>query len=359
MAWHFLYGRQDVNERINWQSSAGTDPSRGLVDGEGVMIAILLRPPLLPRFPAIEKAKRLLANGKVAWVVPGDEEWLFDLDALKEKHFPGVDWVRGRVARRPEYEEGDFWQHIPWGSSQVHVGVVFYFTPELVSCRLEGPQSRRLKHEERWELIKPLGKGGQGRVSLVRDKWKYEGREMIRRTILDSIAEMTRQAAEGRRESGAESLIAAISAIVKADEPNQLGALKELHSPEEARDSKGAKERMGREMEAMSKVVHPSLLKLLDFNTDELWFVSEYHSNGKLTDRQSSFAGNVATAMKAIRPLVEGVSKIHQSKMVHRDIKPDNVFLSSEGRLVLVFRTPLPYSKKLTGPSLLLSGMGI
>src|SRR6185436_16604940 len=33
--------------------------------------------------------------------------------------------------------------------------------------------------------------------------------------------------------------------------------------------------------------------------------------------------------------LVEGVATLHRSKQVHRDIKPDNIFVASDGRLVL------------------------
>jgi len=46
-------------------------------------------------------------------------------------------------------------------------------------------------------------------------------------------------------------------------------------------------------------------------------------------------AGNFVGALRAFRPLVEGVAKIHENGYVHRDIKPQNVFLSSEDELIL------------------------
>ncbi len=39
--------------------------------------------------------------------------------------------------------------------------------------------------------------------------------------------------------------------------------------------------------------------------------------------------------MKAFRPLVEGVAKLHERGFVHRDIKPQNIFIDANGNLVL------------------------
>ena len=61
----------------------------------------------------------------------------------------------------------------------------------------------------------------------------------------------------------------------------------------------------------------------------------EYHPNGKLSDTISNFEGNAYESLKAIRPLIEGVALLHKKKWVHRDIKPDNIFISTKSKLIL------------------------
>ena len=85
----------------------------------------------------------------------------------------------------------------------------------------------------------------------------------------------------------------------------------------------------------MATIVHPNLLKILDVDSDAEWFVSQFHPNGTLADNQHRFVGNFAAALRAFRPLVEGVAELHKQGTIHRDIKPQNVFLDTDGRLIL------------------------
>jgi serine/threonine protein kinase len=80
---------------------------------------------------------------------------------------------------------------------------------------------------------------------------------------------------------------------------------------------------------------HPNLPKLIAANEAEKWMVTEYFPNRSLDKSPTRFKGEAVLALKAIRPLVQTVGILHEKRTVHRDIKPHNVFVANDGRLVL------------------------
>jgi serine/threonine protein kinase len=187
----------------------------------------------------------------------------------------------------------------------------------------------------RWETVRELGSGGQGEVYLVKDTEKTGGTERRLEEIKTLITKLgAMQTIETQRQM-ADLLVNAISHLTPTQlDPSALGALKLLHKPSHQGYEK-AKERMKREVEALSQINHPNILKILDPNIEEGWFVGELHSMGTLSTHQSVFKGDMLAALLAFRPLVEGVSELHRVNMVHRDIKPQNVFFSTGNALVL------------------------
>jgi serine/threonine protein kinase len=129
----------------------------------------------------------------------------------------------------------------------------------------------------------------------------------------------------------------AMEKLSTASDPDNLAALKVLHEPKDAReeDPERARERIRREMKAISEVSHPNLLRIKEADPDGGWFAAEYHPNGPLSERPDLFKGDLRRALEALRPPVEGVAELHSQGRVHRDIKPANTFISREGQLVL------------------------
>ena len=126
-----------------------------------------------------------------------------------------------------------------------------------------------------------------------------------------------------------------IAEIMHAENSVNYGALKILHSLDDTRNFEDAEERLKRELEAMEQADHPNLLKIEDLNLEEKWFVSKYYPNGTLKDRSDWYTGKVKRALTAIRPIVEGVTTLHEKRIVHRDIKPENIFIDENEQLVL------------------------
>lgn len=189
-----------------------------------------------------------------------------------------------------------------------------------------------MKPEDRWEIFKDLGEGGQGKVFRVLDKRRFDIRK-----ILPAIKESHHwvNVDAGQREKHYPILRERIFALIQSENSNNHGALKILHTPQDARDAALAEERIKKEIESMAKVNHPNLIKILDTDPDGKWFVSQFYPHKTLADHPCMFVGDFIGALKAIRPMVQGVGELHKEKIVHRDIKPKNIFLDSENNLVL------------------------
>jgi serine/threonine protein kinase len=187
----------------------------------------------------------------------------------------------------------------------------------------------------RWDRVtdKLLGSGGQGTVYLVRDKQKanIEGLEQKARALLQHFSAGFRNSDQRSQFPDFCKLLRSLENI---DHPSNLGALKELHRQEDARDPERADERLQREIRGMREVEHSSLLRIVD--TDEkTWYVSEFHPNGTLDKNIGVCRLDILKAVRLLRPVIEGVSLLHKAGMVHRDIKPHNLFAGTENQIVL------------------------
>ena len=91
-------------------------------------------------------------------------------------------------------------------------------------------------------------------------------------------------------------------------------------------------EQLRREVEVLRSVEHSNLVRYLDCNIiDTTWYLTmDFCDGGSLTDQIG--ATDVPTAVRYIHQILKGVEFLHQRNLVHRDIKPDNIFLH-QGRI--------------------------
>jgi serine/threonine protein kinase len=186
-----------------------------------------------------------------------------------------------------------------------------------------------------WQPLERLGKGGQGTAY----KAVNVGRLDLKGAATDLYRGLFPFRDMGSMRENPEELIAqiqrALSSFHAAADPSSFGALKVLHSSDDPAADRQARARMEAEVKVYESVSHPSLLKLLDRNIEEGWLVTDFQQHGTLESASERFRGDVLGALEAIRPLVEAVAALHAKGMVHRDIKPGNVFLGADGRLIL------------------------
>ena len=130
-------------------------------------------------------------------------------------------------------------------------------------------------------------------------------------------------------------------------------AVKILHTSAAA--DRGVRERFLREGYAANAVQHPGAVRTLDDDLAEdgaAFLVMELLVGESLAERVDRRGGRltVPSALTIAHRLLDVLAAAHDKQIVHRDIKPDNVFLTNEGEVkVLDFGiarcgTPLPKS---------------
>lgn len=96
------------------------------------------------------------------------------------------------------------------------------------------------------------------------------------------------------------------------------------------------------EVEILSRLDHPHILKLCELYEDTLryYVVSELLTGGELFDYVIKLGHlSEATAAKIMQQVLSGVTYCHQNGIVHRDLKPENLLLESppqEGKEIII-----------------------
>lgn len=183
---------------------------------------------------------------------------------------------------------------------------------------------------DNWETIgNPLGAGGQSTVYLTRGPTRMNERERDIETI-HSFSPWGTTMQETRMQKTGE-FADAVANYGRVELPTELGALKEFKLRD---DEQQAINRLKQEVDVLREG-RPGLPRLLDFNINERWMVTEYFPNGTLEDNHSKYEGDARGALAAFLSLVTTVAALHGQGIVHRDIKPANVFVRHDDELIL------------------------
>ncbi len=102
--------------------------------------------------------------------------------------------------------------------------------------------------------------------------------------------------------------------------------------------TEGADDRLLTEARATARLKHPGIIRVFDFGRTHFgdpFIVMELltgESLGDVLDREGRLPAT--QAVQLMLPIADGLAAAHAKQVVHRDLKPDNVFLAdSDGRL--------------------------
>ncbi len=149
---------------------------------------------------------------------------------------------------------------------------------------------------------------------------------------------LVRQAFTGRYEVEREIGRGGNARIFLARDPNGLAvALKILH-PELLVSV--AADRFLREIKLASRLNHPNIARLLDSGEQEwlVYYVMSYAEGLTLRERlDGSRQLSIPETLRLAGDLLDALDHAHSQGIIHRDVKPANVVMSSEGAILLDF----------------------
>lgn len=170
------------------------------------------------------------------------------------------------------------------------------------------------------------GRTGQAKVWEVHreaadaEKWELQVRQ--------AFELLTSSQPGAKIQEGLQKLRQVIAAVA-ADIGARTYALKHIK-----RTEADAAARWKTEIELLRRVHDPALLPLLDVNEDERWFVTELFPHTLETAiLQGPFDSE--EAIRLLRPIVRVLATFHHENVIHRDVKPANIFVRENRSLVL------------------------
>ncbi len=126
--------------------------------------------------------------------------------------------------------------------------------------------------------------------------------------------------------------------VYKAYDPEleRAVALKLLQTPADdpAATGDGNRDRLFREAKALARLSHPNVVAIYDFGTfgDDAFLATEYVEGPTLSTWLGQKKRSRREVLAVLLDAGVGLAAAHQAGLVHRDFKPSNVIVSTDGR---------------------------
>src|SRR5947209_5458457 len=103
--------------------------------------------------------------------------------------------------------------------------------------------------------------------------------------------------------------------------------------PEVMAQTPGALARFEREARSVAALSHPNILAIHDFGNDDgtTYAVMELLEGATLRERLTQSNLAVSRALEWAHQVAQGLAAAHERGIVHRDVKPENIFITRDG----------------------------
>jgi eukaryotic-like serine/threonine-protein kinase len=134
--------------------------------------------------------------------------------------------------------------------------------------------------------------------------------------------------------------VGGMAAVYAATHRNGMrGAVKILHRHRSLDPDVAA--RFRREGYIANKVAHPNAVRVLDDDVDDdgsVFLVMELLEGSTLRERAVSSGGKLTPdqVLLAVDPMLDVLAVAHEAAIIHRDVKPDNVFVTTDGQIKIL-----------------------
>lgn len=112
------------------------------------------------------------------------------------------------------------------------------------------------------------------------------------------------------------------------------------HTAEDRRGFEFGKEQFLREARIVAKLDHPNIVRVRNFFNaySTAYLVMDYYEGMTLGDYLTSVRTRLepALAIPLIKPVLDGLQYVHERGLVHRDLKPHNIYLAAVGRPIVL-----------------------
>ncbi len=102
-------------------------------------------------------------------------------------------------------------------------------------------------------------------------------------------------------------------------------------------------EQLRTEARTMARLIHPHIVRVLDFEVEDglPFLVMEYAPNGSLRQRHPKGTRvPLDIVVSYVKQVAEALHYIHIQKLIHRDVKPENMLLSRVNHARLAISMP-------------------